>query len=225
MKYPVFTVLAFSLLGACATPDYNYSPVSEYVSEPPVGEVTTAYVGDQLVRQGTFTKHDAIHVLSPITTDRFSAYTLTAGYFVKTGQNKNYSTYKPSGGGDSGYIQKIAIADPADAVIVFTESNKICVVTAFNVQNCTNSDRFEHTNYSATSRNDFQQTLIYSGRVGEKINVGYREFSNDYARPAFNNDVEYDLSESMVIGYRGATIEVIEATNRSIKYKVISNFK
>jgi hypothetical protein len=44
------------------------------------------------------------------------------------------------------------------------------------------------------------------------------------ARPAFNNNVEYDLSESMLIGYKGAKIEVIEANNQYIKYKVIQNF-
>ena len=41
---------------------------------------------------------------------------------------------------------------------------------------------------------------------------------------AFNNDVEYDLRESSVIGYKGARIEVVEATNEHIKYKVIQNF-
>ncbi|MCI2286140.1 IS982 family transposase [Colwellia sp. MSW7] len=57
-----------------------------------------------------------------------------------------------------------------------------------------------------------------------KINVGYREFSNNSARPAFNNDVEYDLSSSNLIGYKGASIEVIKADNSSITYKVIKNF-
>ena len=66
--------------------------------------------------------------------------------------------------------------------------------------------------------------MIYSGRVGDKIKAGYREFSNNLARPAFNNDVEYDLRESSVIGYKGARIEVVEATNEHIKYKVIQNF-
>jgi hypothetical protein len=36
------------------------------------------------------------------------------------------------------------------------------------------------------------------------------------ARPAFNNDVEYDLSESKLIGYKGAQFEVIEASNRAL---------
>jgi hypothetical protein len=75
-----------------------------------------------------------------------------------------------------------------------------------------------------SERNSFQQTLIYSGRVGNKINVSYREFSNNTARPAFNNDVEYDLSSSNTIGYKGALIEVIKADNSSITYKLIRNF-
>jgi hypothetical protein len=57
-----------------------------------------------------------------------------------------------------------------------------------------------------------------------KINIGYREFSNNSARPAFNNEVEYDLSESKRIGYKGAQIEVLEADNSSITYEVLRNF-
>ena len=78
---------------------------------------------------------------------------------------------------------------------------------------------YEKKKYPVTNSDSFQQTLIYSGKVGDKINVGYREFSSNVARPAFNNEVEYDLSESKIIGYKGARIEVIEATNEYIKYK------
>ena len=80
------------------------------------------------------------------------------------------------------------------------------------------------TTVSSAGDNSFQQTLIYSGRVGDKVNIGYREFSSNVARPAFNNDVEYDLSESDTIGYRGAELQILEATNRSITYRVIRNF-
>ena len=60
--------------------------------------------------------------------------------------------------------------------------------------------------------------------MGNKINIGYREFSSNSARPAFNNDVEYDLNESKQIGYKGALLEVIKATNQDITYKVLKNF-
>lgn len=74
------------------------------------------------------------------------------------------------------------------------------------------------------SKDSFQQTLIYNGKVGNKVNIGYREFSSDLARPAFNNDFEYDLSESKQIGYEGALLDIIEAGNQQIKYKVIRSF-
>ena len=44
------------------------------------------------------------------------------------------------------------------------------------------------------------------------------------ARSAFNNDVEYDLNDSRQIGYKGALIDVLEADNQKIKYKVLKNF-
>jgi hypothetical protein len=69
-----------------------------------------------------------------------------------------------------------------------------------------------------------EQTLIYSGRIGNRIKLGYREFSNGYARDAFSNEAEYDISESKQIGYKRALIEVIEASNTQITYKVLRNF-
>jgi hypothetical protein len=92
------------------------------------------------------------------------------------------------------------------------------------VHACQSNIPFERPKRPVLQSDSFQQTLIYSGKVGNKINIGYREFSNNLARPAFNNAVEYDLTDSRIIGYRGARIEVIDATNEFIKYKVIQNF-
>lgn len=75
------------------------------------------------------------------------------------------------------------------------------------------------------SANHFQQTLIYSGKIGNRITIGYRESSGSMARPAFSNDVSYDLSESRIVGYKGARLEVIDATNTEITYKVLNGFK
>lgn len=57
------------------------------------------------------------------------------------------------------------------------------------------------TTVKSVDENEFQQTLIYNGMVGKKINVAFNEFSNKLARAAFSNDVEYDLSQSKIIGY------------------------
>ena len=44
------------------------------------------------------------------------------------------------------------------------------------------------------------------------------------ARSAFTQEVQYDLKESKIIGFKNVRIEVIEATNSSITYKVLKAF-
>ena len=218
-KILVWTLSIF--LVSCATADYNYVPKEEAISEPPVGSVTTVFVGDSMVRQGTFKSIDAIRVNGVIDVGGFE---LQSGYYVKTGQDEDTETFVPAADSSGGAIRKDFLSDPPQAVTVFTGTDKICVVTVFSTLDCTNNGSFEHTTLQGYSIDAFQQTLIYSGKVGDKINIGYREFSSSVARPAFNNDVEYDLSESRVIGYKGAKLEVIEATNESITFKLIRNF-
>lgn len=70
----------------------------------------------------------------------------------------------------------------------------------------------------------FKQEFIYNGRVGNALKFVYREYVDDYARPAFTQDLQYDLSESKIIGFRGLRIEVLNATNTNIEYKVLSQF-
>lgn len=78
---------------------------------------------------------------------------------------------------------------------------------------------------SARDNQSVQQTLIYSGSVGKKVNISYRKFNEGFARDAFTNDVEYDMEESNVIGYKGARIEVLDYDNRTIKFKVLRHFR
>lgn len=70
----------------------------------------------------------------------------------------------------------------------------------------------------------FKRELIYNGKSGTTLRFIYREFINDMARPAFNQDLQYDLSESNVIGIKGLRVEVINATNTKIEYKILNNF-
>ncbi|WP_027880305.1 hypothetical protein [Mesoflavibacter zeaxanthinifaciens] len=70
----------------------------------------------------------------------------------------------------------------------------------------------------------FKQEFIYNGRIGNSLKFIYREYLNDYARPAFSQDLQYDLSESNIIGFKDLRIEIFEVTNTQIKYKVLSSF-
>lgn len=210
------------VIAACATPDFNYTPQSTEISEPLLGERVTVYVGDVMLRQGKYTEHDAIYVKNKI--DTGIAYDILPGYYLKKGEDKTTETFLPSGGDESGHVKVNPFSSPFAAVIVNKNGKRICVVSTANSTVCSSNTDFERKKRPVLSNNSFQQTLIYSGKVSDKINVGYREFSSNIARPAFNNDVEYDLSQSSTVGYKGAKIEIIEATNESITYRVINSF-
>ncbi|MCR4309278.1 MAG: hypothetical protein NUW14_04545 [Deltaproteobacteria bacterium] len=71
-------------------------------------------------------------------------------------------------------------------------------------------------------KDDLKQELVYGGKSGNTIKMSYREFSGNLARPAFTQELTYDLTESKEIGFRRMIIEVKEATNSKIKYTVKS---
>ena len=74
------------------------------------------------------------------------------------------------------------------------------------------------------NRPSFVQEFIYNGRYEDNLKFIYREFSDDLARPAFTQEVQYDLGAGNQIGFKNLLIEVINATNTNISYKVIQSF-
>ncbi len=85
--------------------------------------------------------------------------------------------------------------------------------------------KYELADIIAFSEKDFKQELIYTGKSGSNINIEYREFKGNMARPAFSQSLTYDISEDKMIGFRGALFEVLEATNSSIKYKAVKHIQ
>ena len=71
---------------------------------------------------------------------------------------------------------------------------------------------------------NFVQEFIYNGRVDNNLKFIYREFTNDLARPAFTQEVQYDANESNVIGFRALRVEVVSSSNTEITYKLVSTF-
>ncbi len=67
----------------------------------------------------------------------------------------------------------------------------------------------------------FDRQLIYGGKTGETIKMTYREFSNSMARPAFTQDLQYDLSQSKKIAFQEMRLEVLNATNEQISANVL----
>ena len=206
MKYPLAILLALVASG-CTTVQYNGADTfTQAIDFPKLGEVITAYVGDHLVQKGTMTEEHVLVVHKPI--DGI-AFDIPMKAYPQIGFDNKRDFYSADG------VIEGALSDPVQALALEKkEGAQLCVVTVFGGRACYEGD-FERTTQLSERGNSFQQTLIYSGRVGDKINVGYREFSNNTARPAFNNDVEYDLSSSHIIGYKGALAFAQDSRHRT----------
>ena len=83
---------------------------------------------------------------------------------------------------------------------------------------------FEPATYVDLTQPNFRQELIYNGKVGNAVRFLYRELSGGYLRDAFTQEIQYDLSEGSEIGFKGARLKVLNATNRSITYEVSKHF-
>jgi len=78
--------------------------------------------------------------------------------------------------------------------------------------------------YTEEYSGDFlRKELIYSGKSGSVIEIAYREFRGGLAAPAFYQNVKYDLAESKSISFQKYKMEVLDATNQTISYKVLSD--
>lgn len=79
--------------------------------------------------------------------------------------------------------------------------------------------------FSQNQAGGIKRELIYLGFNGDSVRLKYREYYDNLARAAFSNDLTYDISGDNVIGFRGARIEILDATNTGLSYRIIDHMK
>lgn len=83
--------------------------------------------------------------------------------------------------------------------------------------------RFEQQEVSMPRSDSMRRELIYLGAAAKVIRLAYREYLGDLARPAFAQDVSYDVGElPMQVAFRNARFEVLSVSGSSITYRVLS---
>lgn len=68
----------------------------------------------------------------------------------------------------------------------------------------------------------FTRTLLYQGATQEALKLSYREFKDDLARPAFEEDLTIPLSKEFPqqIAAKGAVFTIFKITGLGIEYKL-----
>ena len=221
--------MAFSVVFACLT--FPVSAVAQVVvtgsaplSVPEVGTINDVSVGEQMLSQQTASKLKGIQFDQPFAIK--GVFSFTAGFYLATVEDDKYvyleaTENDPRPGYGSVLPKKVFGIDVAQGNTKFKvrrDVQKVCFGG-----NCSDA-QYTESNRVVVTASTFQQTLIYNGGSGGKIRISYREFKDDWSRPAFTNDIEYDLGQSKLVAYKHAKLEILEADNTHIKYRVVSNF-
>jgi hypothetical protein len=232
----VFAVLAIS---SCAsvkpsenlkrsyTPMYYSAAISDY---PSIGEVRTVEVGESLVGKDKQTTIPAIDIEQAIehpTENIGTKFTVTIlpGRYVESGKDAFGKYYEAKAG--KILSNGVALASKFKAGVYISDSDSkntefYAVSDSGNpLSYPKHAIPFTRSIHQTRDELSFKKELVYTGISQNVVTILYREFKDDMARPAFSQDLKYDLSESKIVGYRGARFEIIKATNQGLTYKTL----
>lgn len=236
------TVAAVLALSACAGTPIK---VGEYtrttrVDEPALNQVITRSLGEALVAKGVRTVGPAIEVNENTQFNKADgeasvmtcAVTAMAGtYFQRgayTAKGASADCYGPvmyqisnsDGGTNWNCPGQMGITDicrdPAGKYFIALGMARVDLKQDF--------ESIELTERALERKPNRVEKLIYNGRVGDSVKFLYQEFAEDIARPAFAQELQYDLGESSIIGFRSLRLEVLDANNTEIEYRLLSTF-
>lgn len=219
-------------IAACATPLRTPKAELNEFTHPHIGEVATVSVGDRMIAQGVSIQYEAVQVGAPLIVK--GQLKITQGEYKVIAESDEHLFAAPYEGGatvaKSGDVVSLSSgSDRYRTLRIEKATSRTCVVSSVGTVManwCADTPAtYTRTIGQAFTESGFQQTLVYSGRTGDYISLSYREFSGGHARSAFENQAKYDLGSSDLISYKGAKIQVIEATNQSITYKLLSSFR
>lgn len=245
MKFKVLlTVASAYMLTGCASvpPTTVYSErltrtIQSYQSKkeierlPEINKVLTAEIGESLIAEGIKYTEPALEVTAP-----FNTYTSNAGRDFGMSVSPGKFTIKGTDA-DGKFYQSVTSeiqinSTPARNLNfgVYVTNNEPKRAEVYLL-----ADDGRPLNYPAsdlkykeyidlsTTSTAFRKELVYTGVSKNVISIVYREFSDNIARPAFTQELKYDLGEGKVFGFKGARFEVIKATNTGLTYKAVSH--
>jgi hypothetical protein len=149
-------------------------------------------------------------------------YTFTAGEYEKTGEADTYEFYneRPL----KGKVKINFPCDPTQGVRYSAQEQKICAITIFGIASCASAPPDTVTR-STVKTGSFIREFIFTGYINSKLRITYREFIESTSQPALIVDIEQDISElPTLIEYKGARLEILEVTNRQLKYQALQGF-
>lgn len=211
--------------GCAVTQVQRFPPKITDIDFPPLDEIVQREVGETMVDQGHIAESEAYEFLQDVEYVRNSLFRVRvasgAKFMAKTIDGQKW--YCGPSKVDTTMFQQGVWHDLGACIVKVDD--KVIEYTGVGVKEVAiPPSMIRETTVWEASKGNFQKQLLYTGKTGATIHLSYREFLDSMARPAFTQDLIFDLNDGNVIGFRGARFEIIEASNLLIKYKMISKF-
>ncbi|MCB9832568.1 MAG: hypothetical protein H6807_08835 [Planctomycetes bacterium] len=224
----LFVVVAMIATGACGTSTRRILPRRELFEVPPVGSVQQAELGETILDKGELYTYDGLVLDNEVSAGDgvFTLEITVAPQVLRATWESDKSIYY-QGDNVTCYDALLGTAATLGGLRIRKDDPEDIGIWGRNFDVNMNPDPdpvLRPTRVQALDRPGFRQELIYNGRSGSILKFLYREFVAGYVRAPYTQDVQYDLSTDHTIGFKGARIEVLEATNTMLRYRVIQSF-
>ena len=208
----VAAIILFS--GCMAKPAIKYKEVSI----PPLNKQSEALLGEALLQQAKGYHAPSITLSAA---DGIQSSISAGVYCRKNPYLEDYYSLNP---------KAIAFKDLTGDVIKYgdhvtynKEQNEVCPL----LLSCFNSEEISikyNPNGFCSAPNSIQKVIEYNGKSGSVLNFTYKEKTPTGTFRDTVANFTADLSDSDTVGYKGAKLQIVKATNNSIVYKVLKNF-
>lgn len=209
----------------------HFSPSSAVVHFPELNVESTAEIGKTMVSKLNRYAHPAVEIADDVTFDvKTSAFSndWSGRTTVKKGVLKQYAettsgvyfsagdaTFKSMVGSSPQNAGVYVPRDSARPAVLWSES-----ISSKKIDYGSVPLEFKPTKVYQWGSDSFTRELIYGGISQGTISITYREFLDGTARPAFTQELKYDLAQGDEIGYKGLRFKVVKAGNIEIRYIV-----
>ena len=205
----------------------------QIIHAPKINTEAEVEIGQTMISKSNLTTYSAVKIEHSIsdtvkqspTNNRYSGTTtINPGIYKKTSEDKEGSFFPDPNG-----IFKFSAGTIKCMCGVYVPHDETKPPVMFTYHGTIGAKGFEFgvnpldiskTISEVWSTDSFKKELVYGGLSQKTISISYREFFDGTARPAFTQELKYDLNEGDEIGFRGARFQVIKANNTVLKYKV-----
>lgn len=218
--YPLLAVV----VGAMASV-FVAAAEEKVMSAPKLNVEATVEVGGEVLHQGTYYDRDVIHLSQEIKVGENGAYTLTPGYYLSSGGDDEWGNYVETKAPGAGKIIKAPdVVTLQETFQVSHDGKTVGVITNYYQAVRGEARGITRSTEPAVSSSSLQKVLVYGGKKGTEIKLGYQEIWMNILRPSEIEFVTHDLAQSKIVESHGARIEVLSASGDTLRYRVLKSF-